>query len=203
MKTQEPTFWTHSKPLILASQSHIRRAMLESLCLLPLCFPATIDERKLEESLEVHELSAALAKAKALRVATQFPDHIVLGSDQTLTCNGVNYHKPLNITEAKTQLQALSGQTHQLKSSAAVVLNGKVLFKTTQNATLTMRVLKPDFIEFYLASMGEAVFSTVGGYQLEALGLHLFEKIKGDQFTILGFPLLPVLRFLRQTGYVQ
>ena len=98
---------------------------------------------------------------------------------------------------------ALSGKTHELVSSAAVVCNGDILLECTQIAQLTMRALEMDFMDAYLEAMGETIFSTVGGYQIEALGAHLFTQIDGDHFTILGCPLLPVLSFFRQVGYVQ
>ena len=203
MSITKASFWTYPKPLILASQSQTRRQMLERLNLAPYCVAADIDERRVETTVAPDEISRALARHKAVHIAAQFPDHIVLGADQTLSCEGVFYHKPKTTAEARTQLLALSGKTHELVSSAAVVCNGDILLECTQIAQLTMRALEMDFMDAYLEAMGETIFSTVGGYQIEALGAHLFTQIDGDHFTILGCPLLPVLSFFRQVGYVQ
>ena len=91
----------------------------------------------------------------------------------------------------------LAGNSHELHSAVAVARDGKILFETTSVARMTMRRLTAAEIEAYLDEAGEAVTTSVGAYQLEGLGIHLFERIDGDHFTILGLPLLPLLAFLR------
>eukprot|EP01037_Dinobryon_pediforme_P002387 gene2387-2422_t len=165
--------------------------MLEQLQLQHVAVAANIDERSLETDVPLDEISACLATQKALAVSNLYADHIVLGSDQTLICDGRLYHKPSNRAEAALHLQDLSGRAHCLNASASLACNGRILFETTQIATLAMRALSPVFIDAYLDKMGDEVLFTVGGYQIEALGLHLFDTIEGDHFTILGCPILP------------
>jgi septum formation protein len=95
-------------------------------------------------------------------------------------------------------LCALSGQTHELHSAIAVALDGKIMFEAVAVARMSMRPLGGDDIRLYLDEAGEAVTTSVGAYQLEGLGVHLFERIEGDHFTILGLPLLPLLAFFRR-----
>jgi septum formation protein len=64
-----------------------------------------------------------------------------------------------------------------------------------------MRDFSDAFLETYLDEVGPAAYSSVGGYQLEGAGIHLFDRIEGDYFTILGLPLLPLLRFFREAGF--
>jgi septum formation protein len=99
--------------------------------------------------------------------------------------------------QAADQLRALAGNRHELHSAVAVARDGKILFETVSVAGMTMRPLTGAEIEAYLNAAGEAVTASVGAYQLEGLGVHLFERIDGDHFTILGLPLLPLLAFLR------
>ena len=94
-------------------------------------------------------------------------------------------------------MSALAGRTHKLHSAVAVAREGKILFQAVSVADMTMRRLSQPQIEAYLSEAGEAVTSSVGAYQLEGLGIHLFERIEGDHFTILGLPLLQLLEFLR------
>ena len=91
----------------------------------------------------------------------------------------------------------MAGRSHELHSAVAVARDGKILFEEVATARMTMRRLGEAEIEAYLDQAGEAVTTSVGAYQLEGLGVHLFERIEGDHFTILGLPLLPLLAFLR------
>ena len=107
------------------------------------------------------------------------------------------FGKPAGRSQAAEQLRALAGGSHELHSAVAVVRDGKILFEAVTVAQMTMRRLGEPEIDAYLDEAGEAVTSSVGAYQLEGLGVHLFERIEGDHFTILGLPLLPLLAFLR------
>jgi septum formation protein len=128
------------------------------------------------------------------------PDRIVVGADQTLAFEGLRLNKPPNIAGAREQLARLAGRTHYLHSAVAVAQNGKVLFDAVDTASLTVRPLSGAFLDRYLAAAGTAMLSSVGAYQLEKTGIHLFERIEGNYFTILGLPLLPMLDFLRRHG---
>ena len=113
---------------------------------------------------------------------------------------GEIFAKPRDLCEAKAQLARLSGRSHVLHSALCVVRAETVLFEAVASATLTCRTLDADFIDCYLAAAGETALASVGAYQIEGLGIHLFERIEGDHATILGLPLLPLLAFLRQEG---
>jgi septum formation protein len=124
----------------------------------------------------------------------------VLGADQTLALGPVAFHKAPDLEAARLQLSRLAGRTHALHSAIALVKDEEVVFETVETALLTMRPLSDEAIGDYLDAAGPAILSSVGCYQLEGLGVHLFETIEGDHFTILGLPLLPLLAFLRSEG---
>ncbi|MCP8938651.1 Maf family protein [Alsobacter sp. SYSU M60028] len=199
------SLWRDAAPLVLASRSAARIAMLEAAGLPVEPCPADIDERGLERDAraagaDASGVAVALARAKALDVAARRPGRLVLGADQTLAMDAVVLHKPESRADAARQLAALSGRAHALHAAAAVVRDGTVLFETVETARMTMRTLTPAMISLYLEAAGDAVLGSVGAYQLERLGVHLFERIEGDHFTILGLPLLKLLAFLRGAG---
>ena len=149
------------------------------------------------ESATPGEIAGLLAREKALWVSKRRAGHYVIGADQTLALGDRLFNKPDGPGAAAEQIRALSGQTHALHSAIAVALDGSVVFETVAIAGMTMRSLSDAEIAAYLDAAGEAVTQSVGAYQLEGLGVHLFERIEGDHSTILGLPLLPLLGFLR------
>jgi septum formation protein len=195
--------WAANKPLVLASKSEVRRKMLAAAGVPVESRPASIDERGVEARAQLHsalEVAQVLAGAKAHTVAAVMPGRVVLAADQTLTLDGRRFSKPSNREEAAGQLRALRGKTHQLHSALCVVRDGEVLFEASDDAWLVMRDFSDHFIGSYLDTAGDGAYTSVGGYQVETVGIHLFEKISGDYFTILGLPLLPLLEFLRASG---
>jgi len=128
------------------------------------------------------------------------PHRLVVGADQTLALGPRRFDKPRDRAAAREQLAVLSGKTHHLHSAVALARDGEILFDGMDTASLTMRNLSGSFLDSYMAAAGAAVLESVGAYQLEKLGIHLFERIDGDHFTILGLPLLRLLGFLRQNG---
>jgi septum formation protein len=192
--------WRGKQPLILASQSRARQALLSNAGLAFEAIPADIDERKIQHEsglLEPDKIALLLAREKALAVSSAHPERMVIGADQTLAQGSQLFTKPAGRTQAADQLRALAGKTHELHSAIAVAHNGKTLFETVSVARMMMRLMTEAEIAAYLDAAGEAVTTSVGAYQLEGLGVHLFERIEGDHFTILGLPLLPLLAFLR------
>jgi septum formation protein len=164
---------------------------------------AEIDERAAEAQAGISEPGAVaglLAREKARWVARRFPERLVVGADQTLSLGGRRFSKPTNRVTARDQLLALAGRTHELHSGVAVVRGDAVLFEHVAVARLTMRGFTGAFIDAYLDAAGPAVSTSVGGYQLEGIGVQLFDHIDGDHFVILGLPLLPLLAFLRGQG---
>jgi septum formation protein len=194
------TLWRGSKPLILASQSRARKMLLANAGLAFEVVPAEIDERAIQQKSgdsAPGEIAGLLAREKALWVSRRKAGQYVIGADQTLALGDRLFNKPAGRPAAAEQIRALSGQTHTLHSAIAVANDGEVIFETVAIARMTMRDLGGKDIRTYLDEAGEAVTASVGVYQLEGLGAHLFEHIEGDHFTILGLPLLPLLGFLR------
>ena len=195
-----------AEPLVLASRSSVRRALLEAAGIPVEVEPARVDERAVESSKAASagakDVALLLAREKALEVAGRKGKSIVLGADQTLAQGERRFSKPANALAAREQLKALAGKTHELHAAVALVRGGDVMFETVATARLTMRPLSEAFLDAYLAAAGDRVSSSVGAYQLEGLGVHLFERIEGDHFTILGLPLLPLLAYFRSAGLV-
>jgi septum formation protein len=197
--------WLSPAPLVLASKSAVRRAVLEAAGIPVEVVPADVDERTIEANAGVTDpgnAASLLARSKAIAVAGLRPGQLVLGADQTLALGTRRFSKPTDRVSARQQLLALRGQTHMLHSAVAVVRDGAVLYDHVEPARLTMRGFSDDVLDRYLDAAGDTVMASVGGYQLERIGIHLFERIDGDHFTILGMPLLPLLAFFRQGGIV-
>ena len=197
------SLWQDDRPLVLASRSTSRRAMLEAAGIpVEVCI-ADLDERAVEASAGTRrpaDVAVLLAREKAKAVARLMPQRIVVGADQTLALEDQRFDKPCDRAGAREQLMALAGRTHHLHSAVAVAQDGNVLFDATATASLTLRHLSGSFLDRYLDTAGGAVLECVGAYQLEKIGVHLFERIEGDHFTILGLPLFKLLVFLRQNG---
>jgi septum formation protein len=197
------TIWRGKDPLILASQSHARKMLLTNAGISFEALPADIDERSVQKNSGLTapgEIAGLLAREKASFVSSNNPGRYVVGADQTLALGSRLFSKPAGRAQAADQLRLLAGQTHELHSAVAVARDGKMLFSEVSIARMTMRQLSGEEIRIYLDTAGDAVTTSVGAYQLEGLGVHLFERIEGDHFTILGLPLLPLLAFLRGQG---
>ena len=199
------TLWRGKHPLILASQSRARQTLLANAGIDFEAVAAELDERAVQQASGLSapdEIAALLAREKAVSVSLRQPDKYVVGADQTLALGKRLFSKSAGRAQAAEQLRALAGHSHELNSAVAVARDGKILFACVTTARMTMRRLGEAEIEAYLNEAGEAVTSSVGAYQLEGLGVHLFERIEGDHFTILGLPLMQLLGFLRGEGLV-
>lgn len=202
------TLWIGADPLIVASRSRVRRALLEAAAIPVEVIPADVDERAIAGDDQggaprsPSDTALLLAQEKALAISRARPGRIVLGADQTLALGDTQLHKPDGRSGAAAQLRMLRGCTHALHSAVAVVRGDEVLFGHVGVATLTVRAFSEDFLTRYLDVAGEDVLYSVGAYQLEGKGSHLFERVEGDYFTVLGLPLLPLLDFFRQQGWV-
>lgn len=199
------SIWLSPIKPVLASKSASRRFLLESAGIEVDAEPAAIDERRLEAEHfgnggAVADLAGRLAQAKALDVSLRRPQALCIGADQTLRLENRVFHKARDLEEAARNLAALAGRTHRLNSALCVARDGAVLFEAEDNADMRMRALSEAAIERYLAAAGPAALSSVGAYQVEGLGIHLFEAIAGDQATILGLPMLALLQWLRSQG---
>jgi nucleoside triphosphate pyrophosphatase len=196
-------------PLILASSSTSRARILEGAGLAFIVEPPGLDEAAMrqavsgEKLLDPHDVAEVLARAKAEAVSELARQAYVIGGDQILALGKTVMSKPDSMEAARRQLLDLSGKTHTLHTAVAVATNGEALWAETTVATLTMRKLTPEFIGRYLAAAGDEVLGSVGAYQLESLGVQLFDKIDGDFFSILGLPLIPLLDALRREGVIE
>ena len=200
------TIWRGKQPLILASQSRARQMLLANAGISFEAVPADIDERSVQKNSGLSapgEIAGLLAAEKALFVSSKNPGRYVVGADQTLALENRLFSKPAGRAQAADQLRLLAGHTHELHSAVAIARDGKIVFSNVGIARMTMRRLDESEIEAYLDQAGQAVTTSVGAYQLEGLGVHLFERIDGDHFTILGLPLLPLLAFLRGEGLLS
>ena len=197
------SLWLADQPLMLASKSVVRGAILRAAGLPVEVTPADIDERAIERGSAAGDpgaVAALLALEKARAIAARLPGRVVLGADQTLALGERRFSKPVDRESARAQLKLLRGQTHELHTAIALVRESAILFEHRDVARLTMRAFSDRFLEDYLDAAGAAVTASVGGYQLERTGIQLFERVEGDHFVILGLPLLPLLRHLRQVG---
>jgi septum formation protein len=166
--------------------------------------PADVDERAIRETLQADnsgiepaDVAEVLARAKAEAISHQRPDALVIGADQVLALDDEIFEKPTDLAGARRHLQKLRGRTHQLHSAVVLADRGEVVWAHVDTASLTMHAFSADFLENYLTLAGTVICDSVGAYQLEGLGVQLFERIEGDYFTILGLPLLPLLGELR------
>lgn len=187
--------------LILASKSASRRAMLDAAGVPYRCEPANIDERALEAALGTAppgDVALALAEAKA--IAIEAVNDIVLGSDSLVSVEGRRFDKPTSRKNAAEHLRYFSGRLMELHSAAALQRAGEIVWSGAALARLHVRDLSDDFIERYLDAEWPDVGHCVGVFRIEAMGVQLFDRIEGDQFTVLGMPLLQVLAALRAQG---
>jgi septum formation protein len=191
-----------SSRLILASGSAARRQMLDRAGIEFEIVPASIDEDRVRDSViatATHAgIALALAEAKALSVATDLTGAVVIGSDQILSTGEGILSKPGSRQGARETLRVLRGRTHWLHSAAALVADGRVIWRGVDTAALSMRALSDTDIERYLDAAGDGIFGCVGAYKIEGEGIRLFDRISGDYFTVMGMPLLPLLRALRR-----
>ncbi len=193
--------------IILASGSRSRRQMLEAAGVPFQVVPSQVDEPALRRTLEAASatgsvgpgtLAGELAKAKAEDVSRGHPQALVIGADQVLALGMRIFEKPKDLAEARRHIEDFRGQTHVLHAAVAIAAGGTVVWTHADRALMTMRDYSAAFADDYVTRAGDVICSSVGAYQLEGIGIQLFEKIDGDYFTILGMPLLPVLAELRR-----
>jgi septum formation protein len=192
-------------PLVLASGSAARRALLQTAGLRFTAQPAPVDEAGIKRTMQADDVTPdavalALATAKARHV--DVPGAVVIGADQILVCNGEWFDKPADMDDVLEHLLRLRGQTHVLVTAVTCWQDGAPLWQHVAHPVLTMRAFSNGFIEAYLAAEGEACLDCVGAYRFEGAGMHLFERVQGEHAAILGLPMLPLLGFLRRHGVV-
>ena len=197
-------------PLVLASASAARRAVLEAAGLRLAALAAAVDEAAIKESarsegLPPQEAALVLADAKARRIMPKAPEALVIGADQILVCPQEDgslrwFDKPADLSAARAQLLALRGRAHRLVTAVVCWRHGERIWQHVAQPQLVMRDFSEAFLDAYLAMEGERVLSSVGAYRLEGPGVQLFREVQGEHSAILGLPLLPLLGFLRDHG---
>lgn len=191
--------------IVLASTSAIRQHLLRQAGIPYEALKPHLDEDALKAErpdLQPEELARVLAEHKAIAGNQQQPQGMIIGADQILSCGNRMFDKPRSIDQARQHLLYLRNKTHRLTSAVACAVNGRVMWHHTESAELTMRDFSDAFLDTYLASGGTDLLSSVGAYKLEGSGITLFTDIRGDYFTILGLPLLPLMAFLRASGAI-
>jgi nucleoside triphosphate pyrophosphatase len=194
-------------PLILGSASPHRRRLLQAAGLAFDVVPAPIDEAAIKQVLAAEGrdgcgVASQLAAAKAQAVSASFPDAIVIGADQVLECEGRLFDKPGQLANARRQLQRLRGRAHHLHTAVALADQRGIVWQHCETASLLMRPFSDAFLEDYLSAAGETIWSTVGAYEIEGIGIQLFASVSGDASSIIGLPMLPLLTELRARGMI-
>jgi septum formation protein len=203
-----PPLWRGAGPLVLASRSESRRALFSAAGLDAESIAPEVDERVLEdrhlaEGGAIEDVAVELARAKALAVSAKRRDAYCIGADQTLMLGDRIFHKSRDLDEGAQTLAALAGKTHRLTSAFCVARAGQALVVHRDHADLRMRALDPSEISRYLERAGPGVLSSVGVYQGESLGIHLFEHIEGDHSVVLGLPMLGLLAWMRRENLIS
>lgn len=193
--------------LILASASETRLKLLQAAGVRAEALPARIDEEAIRLSLEAEaakprDIADTLAEMKARKLAEKHPDALVLGCDQVLAFEGKVLGKPETPDQARDHLRALRGQTHTLISAVVAYEKAEPVWRHVSEARLTMGRFSDDFLDDYIARNWDSIRHSVGGYKLEEEGVRLFIDIRGDHFTILGLPLLPLLAWMGNRGFI-
>ena len=195
------------RALRLASASPVRLRLLQAAGLTVTATPVHLDEPALRCALTAdgatpRDIADALAEMKARKLSDRDPAALVLGCDQVLDFNGTAWEKPASVDASRAQLTALCGQSHRLFSAAVLYDGGKPVWRHVGEVRLTMRQFSDSYLDAYLARNWPDLAETVGGYKLESDGARLFTSIDGDYFTVLGLPLLPLLGYLAQRGFI-
>lgn len=194
--------------LIFATSSESRRQMMAKAGLIPECIPARIDEGSIRASLEAEgakprDVADTLAEMKARKIAERHPDTVVIGSDQVLVFEGRIYGKPDTPEQARERLLMLRGQTHQLLSAVVVYEDARPVWRHVGDVRMVMRSFSESWLDGYLRRNWDSLRHSAGGYKLEEEGVRLFTEVKGDWFTVMGLPLLPLLAWLENRGFID
>ena len=187
--------------IILASQSKVRKEILDKNNIISVVEPSNIDEDIIKQSLLTEKaspeiISKNLAELKANKVSLKHKDRFVLGADSVIDLNGELISKPENRKEAMNILKKLNGQKHNLISSVCISRNNRMIWNYTDKAELTMKNFADTDLEKYLSKISNENLYAYNVYQIEGEGRKLFSNIKGDEDTIMGLPIKKIKEYL-------
>ena len=187
--------------IILASQSKVRKKILDEHNILNEVRPSNVDEDVVKSSLLKEKaspeiISKNLAELKANKISGKYSDNLVLGADSVIDLNGELISKPDNREEALEILRKLNGKKHYLISSVCISKNGSMVWNHTDRATLTMKKMKDDELKNYLAKISDEALYAYNVYQIEGEGRNLFSSIDGNENTIMGLPIEKIKKYL-------
>jgi septum formation protein len=188
--------------IILASNSKVRKKILNKNGIECKVFPSNVNEESAKEGLIKENsspeiISKNLAELKANKISLKFINEIVLGADSVIDINGELVSKPKNREEALKILKKLNGRTHHLISSVCISKNGSMIWNYTEKAALKMKYMTNQQLKEYLFKIKDEVLYSYNVYQIEGEGRSLFSKIEGDEDTIMGLPVKKIKDYLR------
>jgi len=194
---------THKAPLVLASTSQVRKKILHEVGLKFKIIAPDFDEEAAQKKLKLSpkKLAIFFACQKALSISKNLRDVYVIGSDQVCEFEEKAISKSKNLAEALQQLKKFNGKNHFQNNGVAVAFNGKIIFKKFSRVSLRMRQMSQVEIEKYVEL--EKPFGCAGSYKYESLGKHLFEKVAGDYYSVLGLAIQPLLAFFHEKKIIQ
>ncbi|MAW17509.1 MAG: septum formation inhibitor Maf [Candidatus Pelagibacter sp. TMED272] len=187
--------------IILASQSGVRKKILDENKILSEVVVSGADEDQIKNSLLAEgasptDISKNLAEIKSIKVSNKYPDRIVLGADSVVSFNDKIINKPKSRSEALEILKKLNNSVHYLISSVCISKNGSMIWNYSDSSELKMKNLSSKDLEKYLDKIETKVLLSYGVYQVEAHGKNLFEYIKGDKNSIMGLPIKEIINYL-------
>ena len=187
--------------IILASQSKVRKKILDEHNILNEVRPSNVDDDVVKSSLLKEKaspemISKNLAELKANKISGKFSDNLVLGADSVIDLNGELISKPNNREKALEILRKLNGKKHYLISSVCISKNGSMVWNHTDKASLTMKKMTEKELKNYLLKISDEVLYAYNVYQIEGEGRNLFLSIDGNENTIMGLPVEKIKKYL-------
>ena len=189
--------------IILASQSEVRKKILNDNDILCEVVPSELNEEPVKKKLIINKtdpekIAEKLASLKAKKISDKFINRLVLGADSLINLEGELMSKPTNRTDALKILKKLNGKVHYLISSVSIYKNGEEIWNYTDKASLTMKNFTDQELESYLSRIDDKELYAYNVYQIEGEGRYLFQKIEGDENTIMGLPVNKIKEYFKK-----
>ncbi len=196
------------RDLVLASEAGSLRRLLEASGLAFRVLSLNLEENKDQALLKTlgetdpADVAELLARTTIEEANARVPGALIIGAHQVVSLNGKVLEKPTTVDAARDRLFELRGKTHQLHSAVALAEDGNITWTHVETAQLTMRSFSAQFVGRYLAATGPQVYESPGAYELDGVGLQLFDRIQGDYLTVLGAPIFLLFARLREIGFM-